>query len=134
MPVQRVIIQPKTMPKTILETDRTRRVAELIKRQLSTLISKQLNDKRINAVSITAVTVSRDLQNSTVYVSTIDETLEPDQIEKLLNNSSRYLRHLLSQQITLRTTPKLVFKYDHSLQRGVELTQLIDRLNKNNAS
>ena len=118
----------------MFETDRTRRVAELIKRQLSMLIIRELDDDRINSVSVTGVTVSRDLKQSTIYVSTMDKTLEPSQIEQLLNNSSKYLRHLLSQQIALRMTPKLVFKYDHSIQRGVELTQLIDRLNKNNAA
>lgn len=98
------------------------------------LIIKELSDNRINSVSITGVTVSRDLKQSTIYVSTIDKTLEPRQIEKLLNNSSKYLRHLLSQKITLRITPKLLFKYDDSIQRGVELTQLIDRLNKSNGA
>lgn len=98
------------------------------------LIARELNDNRINSVSVTGVTVSRDLKQSTVYVSSIDDTLEVSQIEKLLNNSAKHLRHLLSQQIDLRMTPKLVFKYDDSIQRGVELTQLIDKLNKNNAS
>ncbi len=116
------------------EIDRTRRVAELVKRQLSMLIIRALNDDRINSVSVTGLTVSRDLKQSTVYVSTTDKTLEPSQIEQLLNNSSKYLRHLLSQKIALRMTPKLVFKYDYSIQNGVELTQLIDRLNKNNVA
>ncbi|WP_424945800.1 30S ribosome-binding factor RbfA [Candidatus Spongiihabitans sp.] len=118
----------------MFETDRTRRVAELIKRQLAMLIMRELNDSRINSVSVTGVTVSRDLKQSTVYVSTLDKTLEPRQIEQLLNRSSKYLRHLLSQQVDLKMTPKLVFEYDHSLQRGVELTQLIDKLNNNNAA
>ncbi len=118
----------------MFEVDRSRRVAELIKRELARLIARVLHDNRINAVSVTAVTVSKDLKQSTIYVSSIDETLEASQIEKLLNHSSKYLRHLLSQQINLRVTPKLVFKYDDSIRRGVELTQLIDKLNNHNVS
>ena len=116
----------------MFEVERTSRVAALIKRQLAKLIANELNDTRINTVSITGVTVSRDLRQSTIYVSNMDETLETSQIEKLLNNSSKHLRYLLSQQIALRTTPQLVFKYDDSIKHGVELTQLIDKLNKNN--
>ncbi len=118
----------------MFETDRTRRVAALIKRQLAQLIARELNDSRIKSVSIIAVTVSRDLKKSTIYFSSIDETLQAHQIEKLLNNSSKYLRHLLSQHIDLRVTPQLLFKYDDSIQRGVELTQLIDKLSNKNAS
>ncbi len=117
----------------MFEIDRTRRVSALIKRQLATLIARELDDSRINSVSVTGVTVSRDLKQSTIYFCSRDETLPASQIEKLLNNSAKYLRHLLSQQIDLRVTPRLLFKYDDSIQRGVELTQLIDKLN-NNAS
>ncbi len=116
------------------EVDRTRRVAELIKRKLAVLISRELNDNRINSVSITSVTVSKDLKYSTIYVSNIDQSLDGEEIQKLLNNSSSYLRKLLSQAIDLRITPSLVFKYDNSIQHGVEMSQLIDRLNKGNAS
>ena len=116
----------------MFEVDRTRRVAELIKRELATIISRELNDNRINSVSITGVTVSRDLKQSTVFVSTIDKTLESQKIEKLLNKSSGFLRHLLSQQVDLRITPNLLFKYDESIERGVHMSQLIDKLTKGN--
>jgi len=118
----------------MFEVDRTRRVAELIKRELAHLIARELNDNRINTVSLTAVTVNRDFTQSVVYFSTIADPHNPDQVEKLLNKSSGYLRHLLSQRIDLRTTPKLNFKYDDSIQRGVEMSQLIDKLKKGNAT
>lgn len=118
----------------MFEVDRTRRVAELIKRELAVLIARELNDNRINNVNITGVTVSKDLKQSSIFVSTIDNSLSHIEVEKLLNKSSKYLRHLLSQKIDLRVTPNLVFKYDESIQRGVEMTQLIDRLSKENAT
>ncbi len=114
----------------MFEIDRTRRVAELIKRELAVLIARELNDNRINSASVTGVTVSKDLKQSTVFVSTLDNTLMPQQIQKLLNNSSGFLRHLLSQKIDLRITPNLVFKYDDSIQRGMSMSQLIDKLKK----
>ena len=55
------------------QIDRTERVAELIKRELAILIPRELNDTRINNVTVTAVTVSRDLKQSTVYISSMDE-------------------------------------------------------------
>lgn len=130
------------------EIDRSRRVSELLKRELAALITRELNDPRIRNVSVNAVSVSKDLKHATVYVSsmaTLDtesndksssplksavSQREPEQIEKLLNHAAGFLRRLLSQHADLRVTPSLRFKYDDSIQRGVEMSALIDSLNK----
>ncbi len=141
------------------EIDRTRRVSELIRRELSTLVRRELNDARISNVSINAVQVSKDLKYATVYVSaidgneipvdtpakTVDKELEekksgrknkkaakPQTVETLLNNAAGYLRHLLSQNVELRVTPTLRFRYDNSIQRGVEMSSLIESLKSKN--
>lgn len=116
------------------EIDRTRRVAELLKREIAVLIARELNDNRINSVTVTGVTISKDLRTSTVFVASTRVSSnrsdpESTRIEKLLNKSAGYIRHLLSQTVNLRITPSLVFKYDDSIQRGMELSRLIDRLN-----
>ena len=51
------------------DPDRTRRVAELIRRALSQLIAREVADRRVRAASITEVTISRDLKQATVYFS-----------------------------------------------------------------
>ncbi len=125
------------------EIDRTRRVAELLRRELATLIAREINDNRIRHVSINGVRVSRDLKNATVYFSNLDNSLDraptaqagkgesrqPTQ-EQLLNRAAGFLRHLLSQHAELRVTPSLRFRYDDSIRRGVEMSNLIDRLNR----
>ena len=112
------------------EVDRTRRVSELIRRELSTLIAREVDDQRVKMVSITSVTVSKDLKQATVYISSVDKSDSPDEIEKVLNHASKYLRYLLGQNAHLRITPGLLFKYDDSIRRGVEMSVLIDSLNK----
>ena len=136
------------------EVDRSRRVSELVKRELSTLIQRELNDNRISNVTVNAVKVAKDLKTADVFVSrlapiavtksdkleskaqgkstTIKNSSEtPEQeVIRLLDKASGYLRHMLSQTIELRITPELRFKYDNSIQRGVEMSALIDKLNK----
>jgi len=129
------------------EIDRTRRVAEVLRRELSTLIARELNDERIRNVTVNAVTVSKDLKSAIVYVSTLDTgsvtsrkppvvegQKTPPGVEQLLNNAAGFLRRLLSQNVHLRMTPELRFKYDDSIQRGVEMSSLISSLNKKNES
>jgi len=114
--------------------DRCRRVAELLRRELSQLIAREVGDRRVKMLSITAVTVSKDLKQATVYVSSVERGAAADDIEDVLNRAAGYLRRLLARQVHLKTTPKLVFKYDDSIQRGVEMTQLIDSLTDNHAA
>jgi ribosome-binding factor A len=129
------------------QIDRTRRVSEVLRRELSTLISRELNDTRIRNVTINAVTVSKDLKNATVYISCLETGPEKTvkatstegkkkqpSIEQLLNNAASFLRRMLSQNVHLRITPNIVFKYDDSIQRGVEMSSLIDSLNKKHES
>ncbi|MEA3291760.1 MAG: 30S ribosome-binding factor RbfA [Pseudomonadota bacterium] len=113
------------------EVDRTRRVGELLRRELSTLISREMDDQRVAMTSITGVKVSKDLRQATVYVSSVqDGDLDHKALEQGLNHAAGYLRHLLSQNLDLRRTPALHFVYDDTIQHGVELTHLIDSLNK----
>lgn len=107
------------------EIDRTRRVAEVIKRDLATLILREISDPRLRGVSINSVTVSRDLANATIYVSSLENQ---ESVEKLLNNAAGYLRRLLGKNADFRVTPSLRFRYDNSIQRGVEMSTLIDSL------
>lgn len=111
------------------EVERSRRVSELIRRELSTLIAREVSDRRVKMASITAVTLSKDFKQATVYVSSVEPAASPDEIEKALNHAGKYLRYLLGRQVNLRTTPNLLFKYDHSIRRGMEMTSLIDSLN-----
>ena len=125
------------------EIDRSRRVSELLKRELATLINREVNDSRIRNVSVNAVSVSKDLKHATIYVSSMEglapeselkdessRSKENHKVEKLLNNAAGYLRRLLSQNADLRVTPSLRFKYDDSIQRGVEMSALIEALNR----
>ena len=103
-----------------------------MKRELAILISQDLNDKRINTVTITSVTVSKDLRQSKVFFSSIKDEDKTETVEKLLNNSAGFLRHQLGKTLELRILPTIEFKFDSSLKRGVEMSTLIDRLNSNN--
>ncbi|MDH3691397.1 MAG: ribosome-binding factor A, partial [Gammaproteobacteria bacterium] len=54
------------MPK---EFSRTRRVGELVRRELAVLIASELNDPRVGMVTITAVDITKDLRLAKVRVT-----------------------------------------------------------------
>lgn len=112
------------MPK---EFSRTQRVSELIRRELAEIIATRLNDPRVHLVSITAVDVSKDMKDAKVYIIQMGEDC---QALDALTHATGYLRRELSSRLAMKTTPSLRFAYDHSVERGMALSRLIDEANK----
>ena len=53
--------------------DRTRRVAELIRRALADIIRNRLPDRGLGLLSITATEITRDLSRATVFITVLGE-------------------------------------------------------------
>ena len=108
--------------------DRTRRVAELIRRALADIIRDRLPDRGLGLLSITATEVTRDLSRATVFISLLGEEEDQERVTKILNEESSVLRYELSRTLNLRHTPEIQFRYDLSIERGARLSRLIDDL------
>jgi len=108
--------------------DRTRRVAELIRRALADIIRDRLPDRGLGLLSITATEITRDLSRATVFITILGEEENQERATEILNEESRALRHELSRTLNLRHTPEIEFRYDFSIERGVRLSRLIDDL------
>jgi len=109
--------------------DRTRRVAELIRRALADIIRDRLPDRGLGLLSITATEITRDLSRATVFITILGKEEEDQKrATEILNEESRVLRHELSRTLNLRHTPEIEFRYDFSIERGVRLSRLIDDL------
>ncbi len=108
--------------------DRTRRVAELIRRALADIIRDRLPDRGLGLLSITATEITRDLSRATVFITILGEEEDQERATEILNEESRSLRHELSRTLNLRHTPEIEFRYDFSIERGVRLSRLIDDL------
>ncbi len=107
---------------------RTERVNELIRDHLSTLLTRDIKDPRINGiVTITAVETSRDLAFSRVWVSVIgDKDASAKTLQGLRSATGFLQRGLLS--LGLRRTPELSFTLDESMERADRVFQLLDKV------
>lgn len=112
------------MPK---EFSRTQRVSELIRRELATVMAREMDDPRVRFVSVTAVDVSKDLRNAKVYVTHLDTADDPGIDIRSLQKAAGFLRKRLADALDLRTIPALTFVHDDSIERGVRLSRLIER-------
>src|SRR5687768_1259143 len=99
--------------------ERTERVADLIQKTLAQMLLQDMSDDRFRLVTITSVTVSRDLSYAKIYVSVLmDEQDKIKQTVDALNRASKSLRYHLAHEVDLRIVPELKFVYDDSTARG----------------
>ena len=109
-----------------MATRRQRRVADLIHEAISSLLEHKSQDPRLNGVTITAVVVSADLQNATVFYSVLNSDEERRrEAQAGLDHASGFLRRELAGMLALRHTPQLIFRLDNSLVTGQRIEALL---------
>jgi ribosome-binding factor A len=104
------------------------RVNELVKRELSAIIARQINFEGV-LVSINAVDVTPDLKNAHVFVSIFGATTRASVIDKLEAHRP-VLQAELSRHVVLKYTPHLIFHIDDSIERGARVLEILQDLEK----
>jgi ribosome-binding factor A len=104
---------------------RPQKLGDLIQRELSELLQRELRDPRVGMITITGVDVSPDFSHAKVFFTLLQkENLED--ASQGLKRSVGFLRSQLAKRIKLYTTPELRFEYDESVERGDRLSRLIE--------
>jgi ribosome-binding factor A len=104
---------------------RPQKIADLMQRELSGLLQREVRDPRVGMVTITSVDVSPDLSHAKVFFTILDSD-KKDETTKGLQRAASFLRSQLSKRMSMYTTPELRFVYDESVERGDRLSRLID--------
>lgn len=108
---------------------RIERVNNLIRREISELIQRQVKDPRLDAfVTVTAVATSPDLKYAKVFVSCISGKQEEEKILSVLTAASGFLRKELAMNLKLRRIPELSFHWDDSIEHGDRILRLLDQV------
>ena len=108
--------------------NRTRKIAEEIRKIVSTMLINGIKDPRINSLlSVTDVEVTSDLSYAYIYVSILggdeESTLEG------LKSACGYIRREVGKNIKIRHIPEIIFKIDDSLVKGMYMDELIKKVN-----
>jgi len=108
---------------------RIERVNNLIRREVSTLLQRQVKDPRLGSfVAVTEVSTSHDLRHAKIFISCLDNKEKKQEILSVLATASGFFRRELAGCLRLRRIPELSFHWDDSIERGDHLLQLIDQV------
>lgn len=105
---------------------RTERIASVIKRAVSVIIDTELEDPRIQGVSVADVEVTKDLRHATVFVC-----IENDDKDVLaaLEKSAGFIRRTLCEELSeMRAMPQLHFVLDKSGSYYEHIEEIIKSL------
>ncbi len=107
--------------------ERTDRIAEEMKKEISSIIGSELKDPRLpKLISITSLTVTRDLRYARVFISVFGNEEDKKNAITALKSAAGFIRREVGHRIQLRYTPELQFELDNSIEQGVYLTKLIN--------
>jgi len=111
---------------------RIERVNNLIRREISELLQRQVKDPRLgNFVAVTKVSASPDLRHAKILVSSLGSGEEKQEILSALASASGFFRNELARRLRLRRIPELSFEWDDSIERAARLLELIDQVSVN---
>lgn len=108
---------------------RVERVREAIKEILA-LEVERLKDPGLGFVTITEVTMSRDLRNARVYYTVYGEDVQRASTADAMKRAAGHLRAAVARQVRLRYVPQIEFLEDPVPERTRRLDQIITEIHK----
>jgi len=110
------------------EGKRSEKVADLIRKEISEMLIRNLKDPRIGFITVTRVSVSDDCRSAKIYFSVMGSTEERERSTEGLNSAKGYVRRELGRRIQLRHTPDIVFQFDPSIEYAIHMEEVFHDL------
>ncbi|MFB0566874.1 MAG: 30S ribosome-binding factor RbfA [Candidatus Aminicenantaceae bacterium] len=113
-----------------MSSRRQKRIASLIKEELSRLLIEGFQSTFSGLITITRVEMSNDLNTAYVYVSFFEKEKIEDVLE-LLEKRKGFLRKSIASRVKLKYNPKLIFSLDRTLDYDEKIEKLLKLARKN---
>ncbi|MDP8212686.1 MAG: 30S ribosome-binding factor RbfA [Candidatus Zapsychrus exili] len=107
---------------------RMERVNQQVKREIGIIVQRELNDPRLQFVTITRADVSPDLHNARIYYSVLGDNQNVKEAGEGLNSARGMIKRLLSKAMKIRRTPDLSFLYDDTIECSVRIDKTIEEI------
>lgn len=109
---------------------RSNRVGEQMKKEITEIIARKIKDPRVGFVTVTEVAVTGDLQQATVYITSLGNERERAESLQALEKASGFIRSEVGSRIRLRRTPELAFEFDTAIEYGNKIDALLRGLHE----
>jgi ribosome-binding factor A len=107
------------------EGRRPERVAEVVLRELSAMLLRDLKDPRLRGVTLTSVRMTDDLRRGRVYFSHLEGEPRAKAALNGFQSASGFIRRRIGRELGLRFTPELDFEFDPSTETAARIDALL---------
>lgn len=104
---------------------RLERVASLLRAEIATIVTQELNDPALGFVTITEVQVAPDLRAAKVSVSVVGEAADEARAMAVLRRARKHIQAETARRVRLRTMPSLAFQIDDGVKKSVRIAALL---------
>ena len=113
----------------IMNQIKLKRIGSQIVKEVSDILNNVARDRIMHTITITGCDVSSDLSYAKIYFTSVLD-IDKKQLEKELEEASGYIRKELTERIDIRHTPRLVFKFDNSVEYGNHIEDILDKIHE----
>src|SRR5262245_34924831 len=107
---------------------RPERLAEALKEEIAEVVEFELDDPRLDAVTVTEVSVAPDLRDAKVYVLINGSEKEVAEALEALKHAATFVRQQIAMDLSLRFTPHLHFVRDSAEENAARVGELLQDL------
>ncbi|WP_337878716.1 30S ribosome-binding factor RbfA [Rheinheimera sp.] len=114
------------------EFSRVDRLSQQMQQEMAVILQREIKDPRLHSmITVSAVDVSKDLSHAKIFVTFLG--LEQAKVKlnlDILNDASGFIRSLIAKRIQSRIVPTIRFYFDESLDRGINMANLVEQVRK----
>jgi len=107
------------------DSRRPERVAEMVLRELSQLLVRDLKDPRLRGTTLTRVKMSDDLRHGRVFFSHLEGHERAAESIKGFRSAGGFIRKHIGRALQLRYTPELDFEFDPGIENAARVDALL---------
>ena len=104
---------------------RTDRINELLREEIAVLVRDEVRDPRVGLATVTAVETSPELDHAKVYITTLSQDDEREEVMAGLRSAAPFVRSQLSKRLRMRRIPELHFQIDRVLDEALRIEALL---------
>jgi ribosome-binding factor A len=110
--------------------ERVLRINELIKRELNSILLRELDFPRDTLITLTRVETSSNLIQSKVYVSVMPER-QQEKVLIFLNKKVFDFQQLLNRRLRIRPAPRIIFVKEKEIQKADKVEKILEKIIEN---
>uniref|UniRef100_UPI0033280405 30S ribosome-binding factor RbfA n=1 Tax=Pyrinomonas sp. TaxID=2080306 RepID=UPI0033280405 len=111
-----------------MRAHRPERIAEMVREEIVQIVGYELDDPRVEMVTVTDVRVSGDLRDASVYVTITGTEREARLALAALREAAPRIRQQIALELSLRRVPHLHFVRDTEGERAERVGVLLYQL------